>query len=105
MGYAEYKDYRDRNQSLAGVAAFSAAAVSLSSNGINERVWGYHVTGNYFGLLGVGASLGRVITPADATPLDAETRLQREFRFEPDLLVIEAEDRQGRHFLDLAEES
>ncbi|MDZ5449959.1 DUF1491 family protein [Labrys sp. ZIDIC5] len=44
------------------------------------------------------------ITPPDATPLDAETRLQREFRFDPDLWVIEAEDRQGRHFLDLAEE-
>jgi len=65
MGYVEYKDYRDRNQSLVGLAAFSAAPVSLSSNGINERVWSYHVTGNYFSLLGVGASLGRVIAPED----------------------------------------
>lgn len=45
------------------------------------------------------------LTQPGATPLDAETRLQREFRFDPDLWVIEAEDRQGRHFLDLAEES
>lgn len=65
MGYVEYKDYRDRNHSLVGLAAFSAVPVSLSSNGINERVWSYHVTGNYFSLLGVGASLGRVITPED----------------------------------------
>src|SRR5262245_59543556 len=65
MGYVEYKEYRDRNQSLVGLAAFSAAPVSLSSNGINEGVWSYHVTGNYFSLLGVGASLGRVITPED----------------------------------------
>ena len=65
MGYAEYKDYRDRNQSMAGLAAFSGAPVSLSSNGINERVSSYHVTGNYFSLLGVGAALGRVITPED----------------------------------------
>jgi hypothetical protein len=43
------------------------------------------------------------LTQEGATPLDAETRLQREFRFDPDLWVIEAEDRQGRHFLDLAE--
>ena len=43
------------------------------------------------------------LTPEGATPLDAETRLQREFRFDPDLWVIEAEDKQGRHFLDLAE--
>lgn len=65
IGYAEYKDYRDRNQSLAGLAAVSMAPVSLSYNGINERVWSNHVTGNYFSLLGVGASLGRVIAPED----------------------------------------
>jgi macrolide transport system ATP-binding/permease protein len=65
LGYPEYKDYRDRNQSLAGLAAASMAPVSLSSNGINERVWSYHVTGNYFSLLGVGAALGRVIAPED----------------------------------------
>ncbi|CAM5770053.1 hypothetical protein LMIY3S_03043 [Labrys miyagiensis] len=44
------------------------------------------------------------LTPEGATPLDTENRLQREFRFDPDLWVIEAEDRQGRHFLDLAAE-
>jgi macrolide transport system ATP-binding/permease protein len=65
MGYVEYKDYRDRNQSLAGLAAFRGAPVNLSSNGINERVWSYYVTGNYFSLLGVGAALGRVIAPED----------------------------------------
>jgi len=43
------------------------------------------------------------LTPEGASPLDAETRLQKEFRFDPDLWVIEAEDKQGRHFLDLAE--
>lgn len=68
IGYAEYKDYRDRNQALAGLAAFSMAPVSLSSNGINERLWCYHVMGNYFSLLGVGAALGRVIAPEDDRP-------------------------------------
>jgi len=29
-------------------------------------------------------------------------RLARELKFDPDLWVIEVEDRQGRHFLDLA---
>src|SRR5262245_37642801 len=65
MGWAEYKDYRDRNQALAGLAAQSMAPVGLSNNGINERIWGTHVTGNYFNLLGVGAARGRVITPED----------------------------------------
>jgi hypothetical protein len=44
------------------------------------------------------------LTPEGATPLDAETKMQREFRFDPDLWVIESEDRQGRHFLDMAVE-
>jgi predicted permease len=65
VGYPEYTDYRDRNQALAGLAAYSGAPVNLSSNGINERISGLHVTGNYFSLLGVGAALGRVITPED----------------------------------------
>ena len=65
IGYPEYKDYRDRNQALAGLAAHSGAPVSLSNNGISERILGSHVTGNYFSLLGVGAALGRVIAPED----------------------------------------
>ena len=44
------------------------------------------------------------LTAKDATPLDAEERLAKEVRFDPDLWAIETEDRQGRHFLDLAEE-
>ena len=31
---------------------------------------------------------------------DIEARLQKEIRFDPDLWIIEAEDRAGRHFLD-----
>jgi hypothetical protein len=59
------KNYRDRNQALVGLAAFSAALVSLSANKINERVWSYHATGNYFSPPGVGAAPGRVIAEED----------------------------------------
>ncbi|KQZ01691.1 hypothetical protein ASD45_13135 [Pseudolabrys sp. Root1462] len=31
---------------------------------------------------------------------DVETRLQKEMRFDPDLWIVESEDRAGRHFLD-----
>jgi hypothetical protein len=31
---------------------------------------------------------------------DIETRLQKEIRFDPDVWVIEVEDREGRHWLD-----
>ena len=38
-----------------------------------------------------------------ATPLDVEERLAKEARFDSDLWIIEIDDRDGRHFLDLAE--
>lgn len=36
-------------------------------------------------------------------PLDVEERMTRELRFDSDLWLVEIDDRQGRHFLDLAE--
>jgi predicted permease len=41
------------------------AQLSLSHDGVNERLWGYLVTGNYFETLGVKAALGRVISADD----------------------------------------
>ncbi|MDJ1159051.1 DUF1491 family protein [Chelatococcus sp. SYSU_G07232] len=39
---------------------------------------------------------------AEATPLAAEERLRREISFDPDVWVVEVEDRVGRHFLEVA---
>ena len=36
-------------------------------------------------------------------PQEAERRLKRELDFDPDLWIVEIEDREGRAFLDLAE--
>lgn len=36
------------------------------------------------------------------TPLDVEERMAKEQRFDSDLWLVEVDDRQGRHFLDLA---
>ncbi|MER2268745.1 DUF1491 family protein [Methylobacterium oxalidis] len=38
-----------------------------------------------------------------AEPLSVEERLAKEARFDDDLWIIEIDDREGRHFLDLAE--
>lgn len=35
-------------------------------------------------------------------PASAEERIAKEVRFDPDLWLVEVEDRQGRHFLDIA---
>lgn len=40
----------------------------------------------------------------ESTPAAALARLQRELDFDPDLWIVDVEDRQGRHFLDLARE-
>jgi hypothetical protein len=46
----------------------------------------------------------RLFTPVmvDALPPDIEERVKREVRFDPDLWLVEVDDRTGRHFLDLA---
>jgi putative ABC transport system permease protein len=63
--YADYVQYRDRNQTLAALAAFQSAPLNLRADGSPELVWAMKVTGNYFGTLGIPAALGRTIGPGD----------------------------------------
>jgi predicted permease len=65
LSYPNYKDIRDRNDVLSGLASFRPAAVSFSGGGDNVRLWAYLVTGNYFQVLGVGPLRGRVLGPDD----------------------------------------
>ena len=62
MSYLNYKDVRDRNKVLSGMAVYRFAPSSVSHNGTNERIWGYLVSGNYFDVLGVRPLLGRMFT-------------------------------------------
>ncbi|WP_029003687.1 DUF1491 family protein [Azorhizobium doebereinerae] len=43
------------------------------------------------------------IVPPGAPEADVEARIVKEMRFDPDLWLVEIEDKQGRSFLDLAE--
>jgi hypothetical protein len=65
MGYPDYRDYRDRNQSLLGLAAHGATALSFSYAGLPERAICDEVTGNYFEVLGVRPAAGRLLVEAD----------------------------------------
>jgi predicted permease len=65
FSYPNYKDFRDRSESFSGLIGYRFTPCSLSHDGINERLWGYEVTGNYFDSLGVTAALGRLISPDD----------------------------------------
>jgi predicted permease len=65
FSYPNYKDFRDRNDVFAGLIAYRFAMLSLSHDGVNERLWGYTVSGNYFDVLGVKAIQGRAISTDD----------------------------------------
>src|SRR5271169_6211220 len=66
LSYPDYKDYRDRNTVLSGLATYRFVAMNLSRSGAgNLRLWGYEVSGNYFDMLGVAPIRGRVLHPDD----------------------------------------
>ncbi len=65
FSYPLYRDFRDKNDVLDGLAAYRFVPLSLSRSGNNERLWGYLVSGNYFDMLGVRAVRGRMFTQAD----------------------------------------
>lgn len=65
ISYTDYRELRDQDRQLEGLAAYSMTPFGVSYDGRNERAWGYHVSGNYFSLLGVAAARGRVIAPED----------------------------------------
>jgi putative ABC transport system permease protein len=69
QSFPNYKDYHERSRSFEGLLAYRFVVASLSHNGVNERAWGFTVSGNYFDVLGVKPILGRAFLPEeDQTP-------------------------------------
>ena len=64
----DFLDYRDQNQTLEHIAAFSSIGLSLSGPERTERLQGLRVSANLFQLLGVGASAGRALVAEDDEP-------------------------------------
>jgi predicted permease len=65
FSYPMYRDLRDRDQALAGVIARMSGSARLSGTGAVTSIRAELVSGNFFQVLGVGAMMGRVFTPAD----------------------------------------
>jgi predicted permease len=63
--YPCFEQIRDRNRFLSGIAAFDERLFKVSIDGVPERVRGQYASGSYFELLGVRATHGRVLVPAD----------------------------------------
>lgn len=65
FSYPNYRDLRDRNAVFSDLIGYRIAPLNVSHDGVNERRWGYQVTGNYFAALGVNAAVGRLLGAED----------------------------------------
>jgi predicted permease len=63
--FPAYRDLRDRNATLDGLAGYRITRMDVEAGGTVAREWGYLATGNYFDLLGVAPAAGRLLQPAD----------------------------------------
>jgi len=63
--YPCFERLRDHNRFLSSIAAFDERLFKVSIDGVPERMRGQYVSGTYFDLLGVRATHGRLLTPAD----------------------------------------
>ena len=63
-----YLDFRDRNHSFEGMAAYKQSALSLTGSGEPRRLEGMAVTHSLFALLGVEPALGRTFLPEEDVP-------------------------------------
>jgi predicted permease len=93
LSYPDYKDYRDRNAILSSLALYRIVPMNMSrGGGVNSRLWGYEVTGNYFDMLGIKALRGRVLHSEDDVKRGAHPLAvisyncwQRRFAGDPDI--------------------
>lgn len=66
--YLDYLDLRDRNEVFSDMLGFSPMIAAQNLDEGSRLLFGEVVTGNYFAMLGVGAHLGRTLTPDDDRP-------------------------------------
>jgi predicted permease len=65
FSYADYKDYRDRNDVFSGLVAANLTPITLGTGEQSEPVLGETVSGNYFQILGVRMAFGRAFLPEE----------------------------------------
>ena len=65
FSYPGYQDYRDRVTTVSGLMAYRGADLDVGLGGRPERLTGALVSGNYFKVLGIRPSRGRLIGDDD----------------------------------------
>ena len=66
--YPTYLELRNRNSTLAELAAFQLRSFGLRIDADNEHTFGEIVSGNYFTTIGITAGRGRLLVPSDDAP-------------------------------------
>ena len=69
--YPCFERLRDSNHYFSGMAAFSGDRFKVTIDGAPEQISGQYASGSYFDVLGVGAIVGRVMTPEDDSSFEA----------------------------------
>ncbi len=63
--YRSYLEDRERNSTLAGLAAFQIQSFGIRIDAETEAIFGQIVSGDYFPVLGVAPARGRLLAPSD----------------------------------------
>ena len=65
---AEFGQFRELSHSFSGMFAFDATRLVVNVDGQPDFVWGQSVSGDFFSVLGIDATLGRALTMDDEQP-------------------------------------
>ena len=72
FSYPHYTDIREKAEVFSGLLAYYDTPLSMSWRGATERIDGQLVSGNYFEVLGLSPSAGRLLAAADDRTPGAE---------------------------------
>ncbi|HYP04686.1 MAG TPA: ABC transporter permease, partial [Bryobacteraceae bacterium] len=88
-----WREIRTRQEAFSGIMAWSATRFNLANGGPARLAEGLYVSGDFFRVLGVSASVGRTFTPEDDKPecaapgaVISSAFWQREFAGDPKIL-------------------
>jgi putative ABC transport system permease protein len=86
---ANFFDWRERNRVFMDMALLEGSEANLTGSAEPQRVYAHRVSGNFFGIVGVNAMVGRGFLPEDSVPETAPVVVishalwQRAFRGDP----------------------
>ena len=68
FSYADFNDFRTSVRSLSGLALYDGTSMAFRTAATSGHTWVSYVTGDFFRVLGVHPSAGRLLDSADVTP-------------------------------------